>query len=72
MKSELGSLLAHEKTGTSGVSVVDLPSTVNGRKRGSKIGQNTSHTEVDSLAWNCIEGERVLDSFLESLVSECI
>lgn len=72
MESEFGSLLTHEKTRTGGVGVVDLPGTVDGRQRSSKVRQDTGHTDVVSLTRNSLEREGVLDGFLGCLISRMV
>lgn len=68
MQGELGSLIAHQEADAVFTRVVDLPSAVDGAKRGGQIGQDTSHTDVVGLPRHALQTERVADGLLETML----
>lgn len=51
-------------TGTVDGCVVHLPSQIAGLEGCDQVGDNSGHTEVQSILWNVLEGEGVLDNSL--------
>lgn len=64
MQHELSSLAGDEHTIASLSSVVDLPGEVGSVNGGDQVGNDTGHSEVQSLLGDVVQAEGVLDNFL--------
>ena len=64
VQHQLGTLAGEEKTVTSDRSTVDLVGEVDGLHGGDQVGDDTSHTDGESLLRDLRQTEGVLDNFL--------
>lgn len=65
MKHQLGSLAGEDETITGGGSTVDLVGKVDGLEGSSQVGDDTSHSEVESLLGGALKAKSVFDNFLK-------
>lgn len=65
MEHQLGSLAGEDEAIAGGGSTVDLVGKVDGLEGSSEIGDDTSHSEVESLLGGSLKAESVLNDFLK-------
>lgn len=66
VQHELSALAGEDQTVAGSGSAVDLVGEVDGLKRGGQVGDDTGHTNVESLLGDLLKAESVLDDFLYS------
>jgi hypothetical protein len=64
VQEQLSALTGEEQTIAEGSGTVDLIGEVDSLQRGGQVGDDTSHTEVQSLLGDLSQAESVLDDFL--------
>ena len=72
MKHQLGSLAGENEAITGGGSTVDLVGKVDSLERSSEVGDDTSHSEIESLLGGSLKAESVLDDFLKVVKRQCL
>jgi hypothetical protein len=64
VEHQLSGLTGEHQTITKSGSAVDLVGEVDSLQRGGQVGNNTGHTQVESLLGDAVQAESLLDNFL--------
>lgn len=67
VQRQLGGALGHDEAGARGGGVVDLPRAVDGREGGAQVREHAGKPDPVSLGRHVLQGEGVLDGFLQAV-----